>query len=158
MAKVNFEDKVAVREIDLPAKNVIKADDVNELKKSINDLYDESINITGAPSKGDRVQWDGTQWIPSPQAALKEGTLISFSNTFVYGDFYSGETGNITNNLDDARIGIVQKLYHEAGSTPTVPVGWVLIGSGTYDTAKLNIIYAEWIEGSRVEYWIVQEA
>ena len=32
------------------------------------------------------------------------------------------------------------------------------MGSGTYSTTALNVIYAEWCGGTRVEYWIVQPA
>ena len=39
---------------------------------------------------------------------------------------------------------------------PTFPIGWIRIGRGTYALGSLNIIYAEWAGGSRVEYWIIQ--
>lgn len=40
MAQITFEDKVATRQIDLPRKYTITADDINEIKKAVNDLYD----------------------------------------------------------------------------------------------------------------------
>jgi hypothetical protein len=51
----------------------------------------------------------------------------------------------------------VQKIYHNNGTAPTFPAGWVLMGDAIYFTSTLNIIYAEWAGGSRVEYWYVQE-
>lgn len=156
MAKVLFEDKVEIRETALPAKNVVRAVDLNELKNSINDLYDQSVNITGTPVKGDRVEYDGANWVPVPLAAQATTSEIIFSSPLIWEDYYTPKTGNITADLTDARLGVVQKIYHEDGSEPTFPAGWVLIGSGTYDTTVLNIIYAEWVGDSRVEYWIVQ--
>lgn len=83
------------------------------------------------------------------------GTLIAFNEPLIYNTSSAPGTGNITVSLTDAKLGIVQKIYHNDGSAPSVPAGWVLIGSGTYTTSALNIIFAEWCGGTRVEYWIV---
>lgn len=83
------------------------------------------------------------------------GTEISFTKTEIYNTSSAPATGNITNDLTGAQLGIVQKIYHNDGTGPTVPAGWVLIGSGTYTTSALNLIFAEWAGGTRVEYWIV---
>lgn len=40
MSKITWEDKVDVREVPLPAKNKVTADDMNEIKNSVNELYD----------------------------------------------------------------------------------------------------------------------
>lgn len=40
MAKITFEDKVALREVLIPRKNAITAEDINEIKQSVNELYD----------------------------------------------------------------------------------------------------------------------
>lgn len=86
------------------------------------------------------------------------GAEISFSTPQVYGSAASPLTANLTDSLTNAKTGIVQKIYHNHSIAPTVPAGWVLMGSGTYTTSVLNIIYAEWSAGTRVEYWIVQQA
>jgi len=93
----------------------------------------------------------------NPSVAVT-GTEISFEYSEIYNTSASPATGNLTNDLTDANLGIVQKIYHNAGTEPTVPAGWVLMGSGTYTTSALNVIYAEWCGGTRVEYWIVGEA
>lgn len=84
------------------------------------------------------------------------GAVISFATPQVYNSIASPSSSNLTDNLTGARIGIVQKIYHNAGTAPTVPAGWVLRGTGTYVTSTLNIIYAEWSVGTTVEYWITQ--
>jgi len=94
----------------------------------------------------------------SQSAIAKTGVAISFTESEIYNTSAAAGTGNITNDLTNAQLGIVQKLYHQEGSAPTVPAGWVLMGSGTYSTSALNVIYAEWCGGTRVEYWIVQPA
>jgi hypothetical protein len=85
------------------------------------------------------------------------GLTISFTSKEVYNTPTSPGTGNISDDLTGSQLGIVQKIYHNSGSVPTVPAGWVLLGDGIYFTSQLNIIYAEWVTGTRVEYWIVQE-
>lgn len=91
-------------------------------------------------------------------AVAKTGVVISFTEKEIYNTSASAGTGNITNDLTGAQLGIVQKIYHQEGSAPSFPAGWVLLGSGTYSTTVLNVIYAEWCGGTRVEYWIVQPA
>ena len=84
------------------------------------------------------------------------GAVISFATPQVYNSIASPSSSNLTDNLTGARIGVVQKIYHNAGTAPTVPAGWVLRGTGSYVTSTLNIIYAEWSVGTTVEYWITQ--
>lgn len=83
---------------------------------------------------------------------------VSFVIPRTFGTPASPRTANITESLTGAQAGIVQKIYHNSGTAPTFPAGWVRLGSGTYTTSTLNIIYCEWVSGTRVEYWIVQEA
>lgn len=84
------------------------------------------------------------------------GAVISFATRQVYNSIASPSSSNLTDNLTGAQIGIVQKIYHNAGTAPTVPAGWVKRGTGSYVTSTLNIIYAEWSVGTTVEYWITQ--
>jgi len=61
MARVTFENKESTRSSSLPAKNQVKDADLNEMKASINALYDEieqdDIDITG---KEDKINKDAT--------------------------------------------------------------------------------------------------
>ncbi len=41
MARIAYEDKVSTRESSLPRKNSITAEDLIEIKESVNALYDE---------------------------------------------------------------------------------------------------------------------
>lgn len=85
------------------------------------------------------------------------GVTIHFSAKTVFnGPTSPSSSGSITENLTNAKIGVVQKIYH-SGSTPTFPATWQLIGEGDYYPNVLNIIYAEYVETNWTEYWIVQK-
>lgn len=84
------------------------------------------------------------------------GTVVGYTTWTWYGTPASPETGNITESLTSARAGLIQRMYHNNGTEPTYPAGWVQVGSGTYQTSTLNIIHFMWISGTRVEYWITQ--
>lgn len=84
------------------------------------------------------------------------GSVISFSVPVVWNTPASPSSSNLTDDLTGAKIGYIQKIYHNKATAPTVPAGWVLIGTGTYTTSTLNIIFAEWVSSTRVEYWITK--
>jgi hypothetical protein len=89
-------------------------------------------------------------------AEQKTGLALDFITQKVYNTSTSPGTGNITNDLSSAQLGIVQKVYHNHSIAPSMPAGWVLVGEGFYVPGTLNIIYAEWCGGTRVEYWVNQ--
>ena len=86
------------------------------------------------------------------------GSVISFNVPVVWNTPASPSSSNLTDDLTGAKIGYIQKIYHNKATAPTVPAGWVLIGTGTYTTSTLNIIFAEWVSSTRVEYWITKPA
>jgi hypothetical protein len=89
-------------------------------------------------------------------AVQTTGLDIDFYVQRIFNTASAPATGNITNNLTDAKLGIVQKIYHNSLIAPSMPAGWVLLGGGIYVPGVLNIIYAEWCGGTRVEYWVTQ--
>jgi hypothetical protein len=91
-------------------------------------------------------------------AETSTGVNITFTRPTIYNTPASPETNNITEDLTDAKISVIQKIYHLHSAAPTFPAGWVKLGEGDYALNELNIIYAEWISGTRVEYWIIQES
>ena len=86
------------------------------------------------------------------------GSVISFNVPVVWNTPASPSASDLTDDLTNAKIGYIQKIYHNKAVAPTVPAGWVLIGTGTYTTSTLNIIFAEYVSGSRIEYWITKPA
>jgi hypothetical protein len=91
-----------------------------------------------------------------PASTNTTGVVVDFTSLKIYNSPSSPATENITDDLSGANLGFVQKLYHNNSVAPTVPDGWVKLGTGTYTISTLNIIFAEWVSGTRVEYWIVQ--
>lgn len=85
-----------------------------------------------------------------------KGTKIAFNKQKIYNTHIVPGAGHITQDLTDAQIGIVQKIYHNSLIAPSMPAGWVLVGEGFYVPGTLNIIYAEWCGSGRIEYWVTQ--
>lgn len=123
------------------------ADSTN--KRYVTDAQKTVIENTSGTNTGDQ-NLSGLQ----PFAIATTGGVISFATPQVYNTFTSPTNLDITANLSGARIGVVQKIYSNKAVAPTVPEGWKKL-FGTYTNGVKNIIYAEWCEGSRVEYWIV---
>jgi hypothetical protein len=91
-----------------------------------------------------------------PYTTATTGSVISFIVPQVYNSVASPSSSNITDSLTSAKIGVVQKIYHNHTVAPTFPAGWVKMGTATYTTSTLNVIFAEWVSGTRVEYWITK--
>jgi hypothetical protein len=91
----------------------------------------------------------------APTVSTSTSTTISWTTPTIFGTAISPLTGALSNNLTGAALGTIQKIYRQAGSF-TAPSGWVLLGVTTWDPVGLNIIYAEFCGGTRIEYWIVQ--
>lgn len=98
----------------------------------------------------------GPQGIQGPEftPTVATGVVIAFTSSLVYNSYASPATASITDNLTGAKVGIIQKIYHQYSTEPTYPAGWVKVGFGTYSTTAVNMIFAEWSSGTRVEYWI----
>lgn len=92
------------------------------------------------------------------KATATTGNTIQFDCDRIYNSIASPTTGAMTNNLTGAQIGVIQKIYYHHSTTNPFPARWVRLGSKAYTPSALNIIYAEWVGASRVEYWISQEA
>jgi hypothetical protein len=118
-----------------------------------------TLNIPTA-SATNRGALSSTDWSTfnnkADNATATTGVSIAFATSQIYNSPSSPATGNITGDYTNAKIGIVQKIYHNHSVTPTVPAGWVKLGTGNYTTSTLNIIYCEWVSGTRVEYWVVK--
>jgi hypothetical protein len=127
----------------------------NQLNAKVN------LNTLITPASGNKVSVDAkglVLTITDEYATSTTGSVISFSSPKVWNTFSSPSTANLTDDLTGAKIGAIQKIYSNKAVAPTVPAGWVLIGTGTYTTSTLNIIFAEWVSGTRIEYWVTKPA
>jgi hypothetical protein len=137
----------------LSATQMLVSDTLNS--KGLEYLADYSSNYTNR-SLVDKEYVDN-QVGGVPAATTATTTTINFTGQTIYYDAGTPATGNISEDLTGAKLGLIQKIYHNDSSEPTYPAGWVLMGDAIYFTSTLNIIYAEWAGGTRVEYWYVQE-
>lgn len=82
----------------------------------------------GIPSYYFPVWFDRDAWYGTPDTAL---------------------TGNIIDNLTNAKAGVTAVIFHSGTAEPTYPAHWKkLSGSSTYNTTKVNIIYAQYFDGT----------
>lgn len=82
---------------------------------------------------------------------------VTFTTPTIYvGAGGADLSGTIGSSFSNAEVGLIQKIYHNAGTEPTWPATWVCIG-GEYATGETNIIYVEYVRSGRAEYWITQE-
>lgn len=83
-------------------------------------------------------------------------TPITFKGPHIYGTFSSPISGaSYAVSTTDAQIGIVQKIYLTAAWTP--PASHVKIGGVEYNSAVVNIVFVEYSEAGRIEYWIAAD-
>jgi hypothetical protein len=94
----------------------------------------------------------------SIEEVVRQGTglTIHFSGKTIFNSPTSPASGNISGNTTNAKLGMIQKIYHQSGTEPTFPNTWVAVGTNAYFLGNLNIIFAEYVNNSWIEYWIVQ--
>jgi hypothetical protein len=126
----------------------------NTANKATTMTGNESSNIVFLTAK---ASYDWAVGLFKKKSSASTGSTIQFDTDRIYNSIASPTTGAMTNDLTGAQIGVVQKIYYNHSTTNPFPAGWVRLGSKTYTPSALNIIYAEWVGSSRVEYWISQD-
>ena len=82
-------------------------------------------------------------------------TEITFTTRRIHGSFGTPLTNaTFTTSLTNAILNLEQKAYHQAATEPDYPVGFVKVG-GVYVGGAKNMIFFEWVGGTRVEFYIV---
>lgn len=127
----------------------VNVEKYNELVNDHNTALDRITTLENAPS--------GT-----PERTANTGNTVSFITEEVYNTAGSPTTGNIVVLQTNAKLGIVQKLYHNHTAAPTYSstdgvTDIQQVGDAVYVPNELNIIFLEWCSENRVEYWYVQE-
>jgi len=46
-----------------------------EVDSNFSNLHTDKIEVTGTPATGDRIQWDGTKWLPSRAVSILSGSI-----------------------------------------------------------------------------------
>ena len=127
-----------------------------DIADSLNKRYVTDANLTTIGNTSGTNTGDQDLSTYQPYTTATTGSVISFIVPQVYNSVASPSSSNITDSLTSAKIGLVQKIYHNHTVAPTFPAGWVKMGTATYTTSTLNVIFAEWVSSTRVEYWITK--
>lgn len=126
------------------------ADSTN--KRYVTDAQQTVIGNTSGTNTGDQ-----DLSTLQPYAVATFVAEITFDVPKIFFNFAAPTTATLTSNLTGAKKGVVQKIYVNHATNPVTSLsGWVNIGTGAYTPSVANIIFAEWTDGSRVEYWIVK--
>ena len=84
---------------------------------------------------------------------------MNFSTDRVYGTLATPETGNITADVTDAKLGVTNIIIHNSGTAPTFGSQFKkLSGSGNYVTGVVNYIYCMYISATEIIYSINQRS
>ena len=87
------------------------------------------------------------------------GTLLSFITDKVYGTLATPETGNITADVTNAKLGVTSIIIHNSATAPTFGSEFKkLSGSGNYVAGVVNYIYCTFITDTEIIYSINQRA
>ena len=120
-----------------------------------------TLQVTSNPNDGYVLTSDGsgnaTWQQPQDSTSLGTGLTVHFSGKTIFNLPSSPVSGNISGDTTNAKLGMIQKIYHQSSVEPTFPTTWKLVGEGVYFTNELNIIYAEYVEPTWIEYWIIQQ-
>jgi hypothetical protein len=170
MSKITFADKEDIRKVDLPRKNYIGADDVNDIKRSVNSIYDNvqlksyevelsktqlnNLNTTGSVtvSLSDLGCESGETINIIPQLCTAEidpdGTLFSASDDIFVGLNSSTAVSAVidTSLLTSLSIKKVSNLQAGAGTeiieNPLeISCASDVTGGGAASYLKINIVY-----------------
>ena len=117
-------------------------DNTSDLNKPISNATQNALNLKLS--------------IESPSTT---GTAISFTTDKVYGTLTTPETGNITADVTNAKLGVTNIIIHNSGTAPTFDSKFKkLSGSGNYVTGVVNYIYCTYISATEIIYSINQRA
>lgn len=139
----------------------VKVDNGYELDELHNVLIDTPLEKDVLQYEASTSLWKNKQLDFStlqPYAVATPFLPITFDVPRIFFSFTTPTSDPLTTSLvsPTAKIGVVQKIYVNHATDPTTGLsGWKKL-FGTYTNGVTNIIYVEWCEGSRVEYWIAK--
>lgn len=87
---------------------------------------------------------------------VDESETIDFITPKIYGTATVYKTGDFVFNKVNAKIGVLQKVFHLDSVVPNFGIDSICI-SGEYKINELNIIYFEYSSINRIEYRIIQQ-
>lgn len=89
------------------------------------------------------------------KAKQQFGTIVSFKKSNIYGTVDAPETGDVTVDLNDAKLGVVSQMIHNDSTAPSYPANFELRGGGAYVTGQNNYISFEYFSPTKIIYTIL---
>lgn len=102
MSKITFEDKVDIRNSELPRKNTVTGADLNEIKKAVNNIALLTHEVTLTKAQLNTINDDGGITIPLSDLGCKAGEGINiFENPSITEVSPDGTPFDSSNNVLD---------------------------------------------------------
>jgi hypothetical protein len=119
MAKITFTNKIDNQTSALPAINKVTANDLNEIKTSVNDIYDKLGGFAfyeDATTAVTPINIVGDTWTNLTNDKAGSGTLTTYKPSYISGDLWDTATNTI--DLDEVPNGKIIIVRTDFEYTP----------------------------------------
>ncbi len=115
MAKITYTTKIDNQTSALPAVNKVAAADMNEIKTSINSLYDSKggwVDYEDSATSGTPINLTQNVWTDLTNDKAGSGTVTTYKPSFVTGDLWNSATNSLVfTELGSGKIMIVRNDF-----------------------------------------------
>ena len=115
MAKITYTTKIDNQTSALPAVNKVAAADMNEIKTSVNSLYDSKggwVDYEDSATSGTPINLTQNVWTDLTNNKSGSGTVTTYKPSFVTGDLWNSSTNSLVfTELGSGKIMIVRNDF-----------------------------------------------
>jgi hypothetical protein len=115
MAKITYTTKIDNQTSALPAVNKVAAADMNEIKTSVNSLYDSKggwVDYEDSATSGTPINLTQNVWTDLTNNKAGSGTVTTYKPSFVTGDLWDSSTNSLVfTELGSGKIMIVRNDF-----------------------------------------------
>jgi hypothetical protein len=115
MAKITYTTKIDNQTSALPAVNKVAAADMNEIKTSVNSLYDSKggwVDYEDSATSGTPINLTQNVWTDLTNNKAGSGTVTTYKPSFVTGDLWDSSTNSLVfSELGSGKIMIVRNDF-----------------------------------------------
>jgi hypothetical protein len=115
MAKITYTTKIDNQTSALPAVNKVAAADMNEIKTSVNSLYDSKggwVDYEDSATSGTPINLTQNVWTDLTNNKAGSGTVTTYKPSFVTGDLWNSSTNSLVfTELGSGKIMIVRNDF-----------------------------------------------
>jgi len=115
MARITYTTKIDNQTSALPAVNKVAAADMNEIKTSVNSLYDSKggwVDYEDSATSGTPINLTQNVWTDLTNNKAGSGTVTTYKPSFVTGDLWDSSTNSLVfTELGSGKIMIVRNDF-----------------------------------------------